>query len=65
MEPFVFADGSYQSLFWIAFGLFVGTALAIDLGVIDGVRRRISSKKYSTDNNSQFLSHQEKNKKRF
>lgn len=65
MESFAFADGSYQSLFWIAFGLFVGTALAIDLGVIDSVRRRISSKKYSPDNNSQLLSLQEKHKKTF
>ena len=65
MEALVFADGSYQSLFWIAFGLFVGTALAIDLGVIDSVRRRISSKKYPPDNNSQLLSLEEKNKKTF
>lgn len=65
MEFFAFADGSYQFLFWIAFGLFVGTALAIDLGVIDSVRRRISSKKYPPDNSSQLLSLEDKNKKTF
>ena len=66
MEPLVFADSSYQSLMWIAFGLFVGIALAIDLGMIESIRRRISSKnKNSTDNNVQLLSHQERNKKTF
>ena len=66
MEPLVFADGSYQSLMWIAFGLFVGIALAIDLGMIESIRRRISSKnKNSQDNSVQLLSDQERNKKTF
>ena len=51
MEPLVFADGSYQSLMWIAFGLFVGIALAIDLGMIESIRRRISSKNKNSQDN--------------
>ena len=66
MEPLVFADSSYQSLMWIAFGLFVGIALAIDLGMIESIRRRISKNKDSSDNNTvQVLSNQERSKKTF
>ena len=66
MEPLVLADSSYQSLMWTAFSLFVGVALAIDLGMIDSIRRRVSSKyKSSADYNVQVLSNQEKSKKTF
>ena len=66
MEPLVLADSIDQSLMWTAFSLFVGVALAIDLGMIDSIRRRVSSKYKSTaDYNVQVLSNQEKNKKTF
>jgi tellurite resistance protein TerC len=70
MEPLVFTDGSYQSLLWIVFSLFVGVALAIDLGIVENIRCRVLYKnknknKNSNDNQSQNLSYQERNKKTF
>jgi tellurite resistance protein TerC len=66
MEPLVFTDSSYQSLLWIVFSLFVGVALAIDLGIVENFRRRVFYKnKNSNYNNSQNLSYQERNKKTF
>lgn len=66
MESLVFTDSSYQSLMWVTFGLFVGVALALDLGMIDSIRRRISSKgKHSINNDVQLLSQQERGKKTF
>lgn len=66
MESLVFADSSYQPILWIVFGLFVGVALAIDLGIIENIERRVLSKnKNSIDTKKQNLSHQQRNKKTF
>ncbi|HZD35870.1 MAG TPA: hypothetical protein VE130_11760 [Nitrososphaeraceae archaeon] len=66
MGSLLFTDNGYQSLLWIAFGLFVGMALAIDLGMIESIRRRMLVKnKNSIGKNVQLLNFQERTKKTF
>lgn len=63
MESLAFTDGIFPHLMWIAFGIFVGIAFAIDLGLI---RIRISSKsKNPKDKDFEVFSPRERNKKTF
>lgn len=63
MEPPAFTDSIFPHLAWIGFGLFVGIAFAIDLGLI---RIRISSKgKNPKDKEVEVFSLKERNKKTF
>lgn len=67
MESLGLTDAAYHTLLWIAFGLFVGIALAIDLGLFDSIRRRIHFKnRYFVDRrNKQHLSYEESKRRTF
>jgi Mg2+/citrate symporter len=66
MEPLTFTADIFPNLMWTIFGLFVGIAIATDLGIIDRMMRSISSKnKNNKDKNREVLSLKERNKKTF
>jgi len=66
LESFILLSGSYQILLWVVFGLFVAIALAIDLGVIENIRRRVPSRNSNLDDvKAKSLSYQHRSKKTF
>ncbi len=60
INSFVVGNNNY-SLIWLIFTLFIGIALAVDIGVIDKVKRSINKRVTKNSNKSKSLSQEEAN----
>jgi tellurite resistance protein TerC len=56
-------DGNIYSFIWIIFILFIGTALAVDVGVLNKVKKFIDRKATKSSNNKGLSYQEEKNSK--
>ena len=54
-------DNNTYSLIWLIFILFIGIALAVDIGVIDKTKKFINRRVTKSSNKSKSLSQKEEN----